>query len=423
MNNPFKTNLFTILTKFLVIILPFYVLIKVFFEYKLFITNFWFFVKEFIIVLLLLSMIYEFIKIKKFPKFEILDYLIFLYFIYWIAITFINWLWLNSIIYWARYDYMFFVVFLIYRHSKQFLQISVQKILLIFIYSASVALLFSILLKFRIWEDALLLLWFTDYISNWTFNWSIPIYHWLENSWIKRFQGIFDWPSAMWFFLILYSYIFVFLQKKKSELYIYLFWIILFIFLFLTYSRSALLWVGSSLWIMILLNIKNIYVHYKKQLILVIIFWIIFTWFFWVIYKEKISNIVLRKSSTTGHFDRMQIWINRFLEKPFWSWLAESWPAYRNIYPDKQTKDDELYYIPESWFVQQLTEWWIIYFILFISIFWIILKKLFFKSKTIFALLLAILIMNVFLHIFEATYLSILLFIFIWLFVPKKYHL
>jgi len=421
MKSLFKQNIFTILTKCLVIILPFYVLIKVFFEHKLGIPKFGFFIKEFIIVLLFLSMIYEFYKVKKLPKFELLDYLIFAYFWYWIFITLFNWLWLNSLLYWARYDYMFFVVFLIFRHSKQFLEINTNKLLTIFIYSASISLLFSILIKFRIWEDALLLFWFTDYISNWTFNWNIPTYHWLENSWIKRFQWILDWPSAMWFFLILYSYVFVFLQKKKSEFYVFLFGILLFILLILTYSRSALLWVWTSFWILFLFNIKTIYKHYKSHLIYLIIFWIIFTWIFWIIYKEKIKNIVFRTSSTKGHFDRMEIWIDRFLEKPLWSWLAESGPAYRSIYPDKQTKEDEQYYIPESWFVQQLTEWWIIYFTLFLSVFWIILTKLYTRTKTIFALLLAILVMNIFLHIFEATYLSILLFIFIWLFISKNY--
>ena len=138
------------------------------------------------------------------------------------------------------------------------------------------------------------------------------------------------------------------------------------------------------------------------------------------VYKEKVENIFLRTSSTTGHFDRMEIWINRFESKPMWSWLAEAGPAYRYIYPDKQTKEAEQYYIPESWFIQQLIEWGIIFFTLFLLIFITILLRLYNTSKTLFVWLIAILIMNIFLHIFEATYLSILLFLFIWLLVNKK---
>ncbi len=365
--------------------------------------------------------VFEFYKIKKLPKFEVLDYLIFIYFWYWVFITIFNWLWLKSIFYWARYDFMFFVVFLIFRHSRQFLEIKLKKLLIIFLYSWIVSLFFSILIKFRLKEDSLIMFWFTDYVSNWTYTWSIPTYHWLENSWIKRFQWIFDWPSAMWFFLILYSYIFVYLQKKKNEFYVMLVVLIFFIFLFMTYSRSAMLWVFWSIWLLFLLNVKKIYKNYKKELLNLWIVWILLLSIFWITYKDKISNVILRTSSTTWHFDRMSIWIDRFLEKPLWAWLAESWPAYRAIYSDKQTKEDEQYYIPESWFVQQLTEGWFIYFSLFILIFWIILYKLYFRSKTIFGLLVAILIMNIFLHIFEATYLSTLLFIFVWLFCRKKY--
>jgi len=47
-----KHNLFTILTVFLIITLPFYVLLKVFFEIKLWIPKFWLLIKEFVIVVL-----------------------------------------------------------------------------------------------------------------------------------------------------------------------------------------------------------------------------------------------------------------------------------------------------------------------------------------------------------------------------------
>lgn len=419
MKNIFKQNLFTWLTRFVIIIMPFYVFIKVFFEYKLGISYFWFFIKELVIFLLIFSLVYEFIKEKKFPKFDIIDYLIFCYIWYWIIITFVNWLWLNSVIYWWRYDFLFFIIFLIYKHWRRFLDIKVKKLILIFIYSGISALFLSVFIKFRIWEDTLLLFWFTDYISNWTYNWSIPTYHWLENSWMKRFQWIFDWPNAMWFFLILFTYLFLYLQKKKNEFYVFFVIIILSLLLFSTFSRSAILWIIWSTFILILLNFKYIYKNFKKELVAWVIVLFLISSVSWFIFQDKIKNIVLRTWSTTWHFDRMKIWIWRFIEKPFWSWLAESGPGYRNIYKNKQTKADEQYYIPESWFVQQLTEWWIIYFILFVTIFYFILRRLYNVSKIAFWLILSILIMNIFLHIFEATYLSILLFIFIWLFVSK----
>jgi len=416
-----KQNLFTLLTKFLVIILPFYVLIKVFFEHKLGIIMFGFLIKELVLVLLIFSLAYEYYKQKKLPQLEILDYLIFAYIGYGIVITLMNGLWFDSIIYGWRYDYMFFLVFLIYKHGQQFLKVSTKKLLLVFTYSASISLLFSILIKFRIGEDALLVFGFTDYVSNWTYQGWIPIYHWLENSWIRRFSGILDSPNNMGFFLILYSAILLYLQKKKWEFYVYFGMSFLFILLILTYSRSALLGVFTATWILFLLNIKYLYKHYKKPFIIWIISIILLTWIFSYVFQDKVKNIVLRTSSTKWHFDRMAIGMDRFTEKPFWSWLGEAGPAYRSIHPALETsKEIEEYYIPESWFIQQLIEWGIIYFILFISILWIILRRLFQVSHIIFWLFIAILIMNIFLHVFEATYLSILLFIFIGLLYSRK---
>ena len=414
-----KINLFTLLTKFLIIILPFYVLFAVFFSVKIWIPKAGFYIKELIIILLFFSLIYEFIKNKIFPKFDIIDYLIFWYFIYWISITLINWLWLNSIIYWWRYDFIFLVTFLIFKHWKQFLKISLNSLTKLFVISWWISLLFSILVKFRLWESSLLMFWFTDYVSNWTYTWWIPTYHWLENSWIKRFQWILDSPNAMAFYLILYSSILLQYIKKKFQFHIILIIIFLFSLVIITYSRSALLWIFSWIWLLFLLNIKFIYKKYKNQLFAWLAIFITLTWWLLFLFSDKVENIFLRSSSTTWHFDRMEIWINRFLSKPLWAWLAEAWPAYRNIYPDKQNKESEQYYIPESWFIQVLIEWGYIYFSLFILILLNILTRLYKRSKSLFLGLIAVLVMNIFLHIFEATYLSILLFIFIWLLYSK----
>jgi len=224
----------------------------------------------------------------------------------------------------------------------------------------------------------------------------------------------------MAYFLIIYSSIFLHSQKNKSEFYIFLILWFIFSLIIFTYSRSALLWIWSSIGLLFILNIKNIYKRYKKTLLISSVVLIIIVSSLWYVFNEKIYNIVVRPSSTEWHFARMEIWINRFIEKPLWSWLATSGPAFRSVFSWEITKDDEAYYIPESWFIQQLTEWWFIYFTLFLLIFLSILIPLYKNSKSLFAWLIAILVMNVFLHIFEATYLSYLFFIFIWLMMNKK---
>ena len=211
-----KSNFFTIITKIILIILPFYVFLSLILKNVTGIDFIWIFLKEFLLILAFLWVIYEFIKAKKFPKFDILDYLIFGFIWYWIAITFINWLWIKSLFYGWRYDFIFFVAFLIYKHWAQFLKEPWKNLIKLFFISASISLLIWVTIKFSLKEEFLLLFWYVDYSGNWIYNWWVPIYHWLENSWTRRFQWILDWPNMMWFFLILYSGIFLFLQKNKK---------------------------------------------------------------------------------------------------------------------------------------------------------------------------------------------------------------
>ena len=414
-----KSNFFTIITKIILIILPFYVFLSLILKNVTGIDFIWIFLKEFLLILAFLWVIYEFIKAKKFPKFDILDYLIFGFIWYWIAITFINWLWIKSLFYGWRYDFIFFVAFLIYKHWAQFLKESWKNLIKLFFISASISLLIWVTIKFSLKEEFLLLFWYVDYSGNWIYNWWVPIYHWLENSWTRRFQWILDWPNMMWFFLILYSGIFLFLQNNKKEFYVFLVLAFLAVLLYITFSRSAILWVLAWVWILFLVNLKTIFQKHKKVFLTITAISSVFIILILSIFLNPIKNIVLRESSTEWHFSRMIIWIERFIQKPFWAWLAESWPAFRSIYPDKQTLEFEQYYIPESWFIQVLVEGWIIYFLLFLTILWIIWTKLYKKSIFMFVSFFAILVMNVFLHIFEATYLSILLFILIWLIIYK----
>lgn len=414
-----NTNLFTIFTKILVILMPFYVFLAVFLSNITWFSSIGFFFKEFLIILLIWSLIFEFYKAKKIPKLDLLDYLIFFFIFYGIWITFINWLGFSSVIYGWRYDFMFLIVFLIYKHWKIFLKIKISELLKLFLYSASLSLFLGLLVKFVLWEEVLTIFWYTNYISDWTYKWWVPNYHWLENSWIRRFQWILEWPNPMAFFLIIFTSLFLAFQKNKQEFYVFLILVFLFFLLILTFSRSAILWVFTNIFIIFLLNIKIIWKKYKKLFLSFSIFLLIFSVLFWFLFQENIKNIIIRKGSTSGHFERMIVWIKRFTEKPFWAGLAESGPAFRKIYPEKQTKKDELKYIPESWFIQILIEWWIIYFLLYLSIISIILRKLYKNNLSIFFGFSAILVMSLFLHIFEATYLSIIIFSFIWLFLNK----
>ncbi|MCP4522798.1 MAG: O-antigen ligase family protein [Candidatus Gracilibacteria bacterium] len=255
-------------------------------------------------------------------------------------------------------------------------------------------------------ESSLIFFGFSDYASNWTFTGSVPTYHGLDASGIKRFQGLLEGPNAMGYFLIVYAALILHLQKVKLQFHNVLFVFFILWLVLLTYSRSAMLGIGVAGASLFLFHIKYIYRNVKKYILPLLLTLSIVIGSIGFIFQEKIYNVVVRPGSTTGHFERMEVGIQRFLEQPMGAGLATSGPAYRNVYPEKISREDELYYIPESWFIQQLTEGGFIYFSLFLLIFIIILWKLSKKSPIMMGALIAVLIMNVFLHIFESTHMS-----------------
>ncbi len=419
------TNLFTLLTKFLVIILPFYVIIKVYSDKMLDMWFLGFFIKEFIIILLFLCLIYEYFFNKKNKgiklKFDFIDYLIFIFIWYWILITFINWLWFNNIFFWWRYDFLWFIVFLIYKHWKIFLKVKIRELVKLFMISAWISLFLWVMVKFILWEEILSLFGFSIEVAQFWFAWGIPIYQWVEASWIRRFQWILDSPLAMWYYLILFTGLFTYLNKKNIDFWILLWIWFLFVLIFLTYSRAAMLWVVVWIFLLVLFSAKVLFKKYKKSLIYILIIGIISILGLSYIFQDKIHNVFLRDGSTSGHLTRMTTWINRFIEKPLGSWLATSGPAYRNIYEWETSLETDRYYIPESWFVQILVEWGFVYFTLFLLILLNILFN-FYKNnhRYIWVMFIWILIMNLFLHVFEYTYITILLFLFLGLFYKSE---
>jgi hypothetical protein len=416
-----KYNLFTLLTKILVIILPFYVIIKVFFTELVWFGFFWFFIKEFILIILFFIVVFEYFKKNLSIKFDLLDYWIICFILYWIWITILNWWWLKEIIFWWRYDFLWFIVFLIYKHWSKLLLINVSDLIKTFLFSAFLSLFLWLMVKFILWEEILQLFWFSIYVADFNFKWGIPIYQWVEASWIRRFQWILDSPLAMWYFLILFAYLFTYINRKNLDFAYNLWLIVLLILIFLTYSRAAMLWFWIWFIFFLIFRFKNLFFRYKKKIFVILTIFVIFIWGLSYVFQDKLYNVFVRHGSTSAHFSRMIIWYNRFLEKPMGSWLASSGPAYRKII-NETTLETDKYYIPESWYIQILVEWWVIYFLLYLLITFLIWYRLYlYKNYCIFSMFIWVLIMSLFLHIFEYTYITILLYIFLALFFKWKF--
>jgi len=419
-----NTNLFTFLTKSLLVILPFYVIIKVYSEKILGIKFLWFFIKEFIIILLFFVLIYEYFfnKNNKAIKVKLttIDYAIFIFILYWIIITFVNNYWFSNIFYWGRYDFLSFIVFLIYKHWKIFLKDNIINFIKIFLISATISIFLWLVIKFILWEEFLTLFGFTFDITSFWFWWWIPIYQWVEASWIRRFQWILDSPLSMGYFLLMFIWLFVYMNKKDIDFWVLLGVILLFFLIFITYSRWAILWFIVAILILLLFSFKSIFRDNKKILGISLFIIIIVGLLFSYIFQDKVRNIFIREGSTTGHINRIITGFERFSKKPLGSWLWTSGPAYRSIFPEKVSLEWDRYYIPESWFIQILVEGGIVYFSLFMFIILNILNNLYKHNRYIFIMFMSILTMNLFLHVFEATYITIILFLFLSIFYTNE---
>ncbi len=405
--------------KLLLIILPFHVIISVFFQYKL---EIWWIklYKELLLVILWFLMFFEIYKKWHKLKLDKLDYLIISYFLYLILISIVNFSWFKAILYWWWYDFEFLLVFLITRNWSALLSQKLGYYLKLFLISSWIAIILWILVRFVFGEQILTYIWFSSNLSNWSIiDWP-PIYHWVEWANVRRFQWIFDWPNQAAFFLILFSWVLYhyYKKRKETEFYLYFSLFIVFWLVFLTYTRSALIWIIWSLVIIFILNFKLLLKKYIKQTLSFIVVMLLLWGAFYVRYWWSMWEIVWRASSTKWHFERMIIWFNQFTQKPLGRWLASSWPAYRFAHNTKWV--DEKNFIPESWYIQQLVEWWIIWFCLFMAIIVIIWLSIYKLSIAMFFSFWAILAMNVLLHTFEASYISMLLFMILWLFLRKK---
>jgi len=268
-------------------------------------------------------------------------------------------------VYGGRYDFEFLIAFLIAKHGSTLLKGTVAQYLKIFLLSASMALFAGILVRFVFHETILLHFGFSPNLSNWSFGGTPPIYHGIDGARIKRFQGIFDGPNPAAYFIIIYIGLLVhYFRTKKAHHFLIGIWImVLFGLIFLTYSRSSIIGIIIGFLILIAFSLKTIWYKYKKESTYIIVFLAIISGLFYIRYEGNIDQIIMRTSSSKGHFDRAMTGIERFKEHPMGQGLGTTGPAYRYVVKLADTpiyggkiENTEDYYIPESWYIQQLVE-------------------------------------------------------------------
>ncbi|MDD2891450.1 MAG: O-antigen ligase family protein [Candidatus Gracilibacteria bacterium] len=410
------------------ILLPWSVLASVFLGSKLAIPGVNFF-KEIFLGTLIIVLVLDFWKRKIFPKLDILDYLIGSYIGYLVIVTLVNGLGLASLVYGGRYDFEFLIAFLVAKHGSGLLVGSVSQYVKIFLISASSALAIGILVRFVFHETILLHFGFSPNLSNWSFGGTPPIYHGIDGARVRRFQGIFDGPNPAAYFIIVYLGLLAhYFRTKKAYHFLVGIWsIILLGLVFLTYSRSALIGIVLGCVTLVIFSLGTIWRKYKKESIYIVLLLAVLLGLFYLRYEGTIDRIILRSGSSQGHFDRAMTGIERFQEHPMGQGLGTAGPAYRYVVKladdpiyGGDIKASEDYYIPESWYIQQLVEGGVVAFVLFCAIIGTIAWLIFPLSPALFASFIAVLTMNLFLHSFESVYISLILFLILGVFVGKR---
>lgn len=425
-------DVYSLLVKIFLAFLPWSTVLTVFLTYKLHIPGASF-IKEAILAMIIGIFWYwiwdRYRNTRTLPlKIWNLDYLIFGYIAIMVVITIfttgVKWL-----IYGGRYDFVFLVVLFVTMHSRPLLKGALGEYIKIFLISSWVMLCISFLLKWPLTEDLLLYLGYSPNISAWDFGWAPPIFHGIDWANVRRFQGLLDWPNTMGAFLILYAGILAYYFRYKKDWYFVIGLIIFFLVTLsvYTYSRSALIGIVGGIIVALAGGIIPLFTHYRKQVIALSIVVLVLIASVYVAYTGRWDSIVSREWSTKWHAERMAVGVNRTLSQPLGQGLGSAGPAYRyvnNLKNDtrEQVEQQDRFYIPESWYIQQFIEGWILGGIIFLGIMVLIFLTLFSIHPILAGMFAGIGIMNTFLHTFESSVLSMALFGLIGIiFAYKKY--
>lgn len=443
-----------ILFRIFVGLLPWSVLISVFFGEKLGFgfVRFW---KEIFLCVFIGIWFFEMARKRVRRTFDVLDYSILAYILWLICISFFQGASIQAYVFGLRYDTLFFIAFFIFRRLIPYWNISFSHIAKIFLISWGIMLIVSLLIRYVFWEMVLTVFGFSDTIGVIESVSAPPIYHDIRDSDIIRFQGVLEWPNQMASFLLVYLgvYLTALWKFRRYRFINSVGVIVLGILIFMTYSRSAYLGIWGGIvgviifWMWEILFFKK-YKRKRASFWKKIILWagigILALYGASTVFLGDFYDVFTRHGSTTGHFERIEMWLTRFHMHPWWSGLAQAGPASRAVaevngrsvdistlqeWPIRELATrlkaenpdfyftTSVYHLPESWYVQQLIEWWWVAWVLFASILIMLLIQV--RSyRCMMGSLLAIAIMSIFLHTFEASYVALALFTFLAFFLP-----
>jgi hypothetical protein len=400
-------RLYYLLIVLLFALLPFHALVTNYVQFGLgfhFPINAW---KEGIIIILTILAAFDMWKTKRTIEPDWLDVVIIIFFILGILSAIFQTRQIGRILFGFKYDFEFLWLFFIVRHGIRFSQEDIPKIVRVVLGSGIIIVLFGILQIFFLPKDFMIHFGYSPHISTWVPGGPLPMYHAIDNNaLLPRVSSTLSGPNQFAsYLLILLPLSIQWIVNKKSNRWLWImFTVFIAINLFFTYSRSAYIACVLSLLVGIWLYIKNKRVV-RNLLLGMIGIGIIGVVLIMMIKPAIISDIIVRTSSTQGHYERTWDGIVYSLKNPLGYGIGNAGPA------SSRFNADNIGWIPENWYLQIALELGFFGLILYVMILIGTMQKLFLQfsqnndllSLSLFLTLLAIAITSLFLHSWEET--------------------
>ncbi len=366
------------------------------------------------IILLAITVIFGILLVRRkisLPKLNTLDAVILLYILWALASGVYRWgTDFERIIWGAKYSLSFLFVFLIFRHFH-FTEKEKDGLFSVIFGSAAVVLFFGVLQKF-LPQDFLVQFGYSPDFS--TFDPHGPISYCQKISFTDtcRLQSLMSGPNQFSAFLLLILPLYFFLaahsygrrkniQRNASfRAFGATMFVIGLFCLFFAYSRSS--WGGAlisfAVGFIILFREKR---WFSRFLVSSLILGLLAGISVFVFAPEFIHDVIIRGSSTQGHFERSRDGIEHIMMHPWGTGLGDSGPASARFY------ENNVGFIPESWYLQVGIDTGFPGLILFLMILFFLgrelLKSKDWRGQALFVGLIGISIMAIKLHSWESS--------------------
>ncbi len=337
-------------------------------------------------------------------------------------ISFLMWQTVSNMMIWIKYGFFYLFIFLTasfvwFVWLKKLSKKQIHWFQYFLIWLVVFGFLWQIMKMIR--PEIFMNIWYGRF-DNFYFGANPPLYYLTWFEWTTRWQWLFSGPNNYGYFLVAFLPLIllwwnVWLKKLKNIFKFpdqninFLFVILRIVAIAMTLSRSAIIWV---ILIFVLLAKDWIRKNKKNKRIFAWIFWIVLLWILWL--------SILKYESTLWHMQAKFSYIGEIIDNPLWHGLWTSGPAVHH----------EWTMLPENYFMQVMldigTMWFIIWAIVIFQILVIFknIKKHFQTDKISTDKQIAflhwerlylgrsvLLIIGLFLHVFEDSMVNYLFFI------------